>query len=187
MVEVEVQDVITRAAGDEDGDAAAKPARGGQRVVLLRERGGEGRTLPIWIGQPEGDALAFAIANEEAPRPMSADLMVRLIESLGGRVEEVSVRSLQDDTFYATVTTQGPRGRQEIDARPSDAINLALRVAAAICVDEEVMERAGFAGDDLSQKLDEEERRFTGAEPSGTWVSVTPESVRAFWERLRRR
>lgn len=173
MIEMTVDDVVSRFADEELVDER-------MRVLLLRERAGE-RVLPIWIGSPEGDAIVMRLAGEETPRPMTADLTARLIEALGGRIERVLVSSLREKTFFAVVSVSGPGGKTELDARPSDAVNLATRVGAPIYVDEAVLEQAALSPNDLEARLCREEELFTGEPARGTWQSVSPDVVRSVW------
>jgi hypothetical protein len=172
MVEVTVEDVVVRMA-KENGDEPL-----GKRIILLKEKGGE-RVLPIWVGAPEGDALALGLGGEAMPRPMTADLMAKLLDAAGARVEQVAVNSLRETTFYATVTIAIGEETKHVDARPSDALNLAARVGAPIFVDQQVMEKTAFTGD-LDAKLKEEEASL-GIEPEGEgeWRSLSPEMVKA--------
>ncbi|HEY3050243.1 MAG TPA: bifunctional nuclease domain-containing protein [Gaiellaceae bacterium] len=174
MVEVIVQDVVVRAATRNGGEAEVVSDR---RIVLLKEKSGE-RILPIWVGPPEGDALALELGGEARPRPMTVDLMATLLEAAGATVERVEVNSLRESTFYATIVLGTAGGTQEVDARPSDALNLAVRVGAPIFVDDAVMEHA-FTGD-LEEKVREEQDRL-GLEPEaeGDWRSLSPEMVKA--------
>src|SRR5207249_1832873 len=103
MIEVTLEDVIVRVVeGDVPEGEQPRLANERMRVVLLRERDGE-RRLPIWIGAFEGDALALHLGGESMPRPLTADLMARLVEATGGRIEHVRISSLRDKTFYAVV------------------------------------------------------------------------------------
>ena len=114
------------------------------RVVLLKEAAGA-RRLPVWIGAYEAEAIALAQQGMVAPRPLPHDLLLALIGGLGGAVDRVLVAGLAEDVFYARVVVR-QRGRSvELDARPSDAIALAVRAGVPILVDEAVMERAGVA------------------------------------------
>jgi RNA polymerase sigma factor (sigma-70 family) len=173
MIEVEVRDVVVRVAPNGEGEAnLAMP----NRIVLLAEKEGQ-RLLPIWIGPPEGDALGLHLAGVATPRPMTIDLMARLLEAMGGRVERVVVSSLRDTTFYAAVHV-ADGANQELDARPSDGINLAVRVGAPIFVDEEVLEAGGFdAGDEAALERELTERCAKNGEepPPGRWRSLTPD------------
>jgi RNA polymerase sigma factor (sigma-70 family) len=184
MIEVAVEDVVVRLA-NEDGDGP--PIVGPMRIVLLKERDGE-RVLPIWVGAPEGDALALQLGGEAMPRPLTADLMARLLDAADARVERVVVQrfSARDNTFYATIAVVSADRTEEIDARPSDALNLATRIGAPIFVAKEVMAKA--VTDDLETVLAEEEASF-GLEPSpsGEWRSLSPAVVKALHPPPRKR
>ena len=176
MPEAVLEDVIVRAVAREGDEIATDRLR----VVLLREKGGSRRRLAIWVGAPEGDALALQHGGDSMPRPLTADLMARLLEAAGARVEQVTISSLREETFYAVVRIRTASGLQEIDSRPSDALNLAARVSAPIFVDEAVMAQAGIAGDDLERELAEicEKYGFVQEGP-GEWRSLSPELVKA--------
>jgi RNA polymerase sigma factor (sigma-70 family) len=174
MIEVGIEDVVVRMS-PENGDPAG--VVGDTRLVLLKEMDGE-RRLPIWVGAPEGAALALQLGGEAMPRPMTADLMAKLIEAAGATVEHVAVNSLREETFYATIALATAGETKEVDARPSDALNLALRVGAPIHVADKVMETNAMTGG--IEKLDEEAARFgIEPEPPGEWRSLTPELVKS--------
>ena len=179
MTEVSVEDVIVRLL-EPDDDGTPRLANERVRIVLLREHDGN-RVLPIWIGPSEGDALALQLGSESMPRPLTVDLMARLVEASGARIERVTISALRGKTFYAVVTLgAADGGRVEVDARPSDALNLAVRVGAPISVDDELMDQAGVRDDDLASEL-AAENDVTGqdAQPGGEWSSLSPEIVRA--------
>lgn len=112
------------------------------RLVVLRENGSQ-RYLPIYIGPFEAEAITMGLQRSEVLRPMTHDLLRGMIEQLGAEVEHIFINDLQDDTFYAQIVL-GVDGRTiEVDARPSDAIALAVRLAVPIFVNEDVMDRAG--------------------------------------------
>jgi bifunctional DNase/RNase len=121
-------------------------------VVVLKDKTGD-RVLSIWVGVYEANAIASQIENVSTPRPMTHDLLRNLISDLNGQVDRVVVTDLKDNTFYATIhlTVQGDR--VAIDARPSDAIALALRTKSPILVDEAVIEQAS-AHESLPGRLD---------------------------------
>jgi RNA polymerase sigma factor (sigma-70 family) len=111
-------------------------------VILLTEEAGE-RRLGIWVGAFEGLQIAFALEGTELPRPMAYQLMTSLLEATGSRLTEARVTRLDDGTFYGVAVVEGPAGRQlEVDARPSDILNLALLVGAPIRVDPDVLAQA---------------------------------------------
>ncbi len=110
-------------------------------IVVLHDPEGQ-RILPIWVGIFEANAIALEIENVETPRPMTHDLLKKIVDELGGVVERIVVCELKENTFYASIHMETPRGAVVIDARPSDAIALALRTQAPIFVDEGVIQSA---------------------------------------------
>jgi bifunctional DNase/RNase len=110
-------------------------------VVLLEERGGD-RRLAIWIGREQAFWLAWRLQGAEGFRPGTYDMTANAIQELGGRVREVRIDRLSDTTFYATIVLDGPSGAVEVDARPSDALNLALTVGAPIRADRAMVDAA---------------------------------------------
>ena len=110
-------------------------------IIVLRETQGE-RVLPIWVGVFEANAIALQMESVETPRPMTHDLLKSVIDELGGRLERIVVSELKDNTFYATLRLRSQQGALTVDARPSDAIALALRSGARIFVEEAVIESA---------------------------------------------
>lgn len=181
MVEVTVDDVVVRVLADAP-EGEPRLANERVRVVLLREKDGD-RTLPIWVGPPEGDALALQLGGESTPRPLTADLMARLVEATGARIDRVVVSSLREKTFYATVGVRTRDGLTELDARPSDALNLAVRVGAPIFVDTEVMGESGIASAEAGERMVALEREWLKSEdlveePS-EWRSLSPDVVKA--------
>jgi RNA polymerase sigma factor (sigma-70 family) len=109
-------------------------------VVILEEADG-GRVLPIWVGPSEGLSLAMLIEKVETLRPLTPVFMGRLIEAAGARLQEVRFTQLENDTFYAEAVVAGPAGTRAIDARPSDALILALTTDAPIVADASLLER----------------------------------------------
>lgn len=124
-------------------------------IVLLRDST-ERRALPIWIGQSEARAILTALENQPSPRPLTHDLLVNFIEEWGITLERIVIHSLQDNTFYAILTVRQGELKKEIDARPSDAIALALRTNCPIWVMEEVVADASIPVD---RDADEAERQ----------------------------
>ncbi len=111
-------------------------------MVILRGDE-ESYVLPIWVGVFEANAIALQMEQIETPRPMTHDFLRDVIERLGAEVAEVHVTDLRDSTFYATVQLRRTSGETvDVDARPSDAIALALRSRAPIYVDHHVIEKA---------------------------------------------
>ena len=110
-------------------------------IIVLRDGEGE-RILPIWVGVFEANAIALQIENVRTPRPMTHDLLRSVIENLSARVERVVVCELKENTFYAKIHLLSGEDAHTIDARPSDAIALALRTSSPIFVDEAVIQNA---------------------------------------------
>lgn len=106
-------------------------------ILLLRD-GANNRVLPIWIGVAEATAIAAQVEGIELPRPMTHDLTQTMIASLGGHISRVAITSLVDATFYAQIVLAMGTDEREVDARPSDAVALALRAQAPIFVDDQV-------------------------------------------------
>jgi len=132
-----------------------------QRVVILREKKA-GRYLPIWIGAAEADAIAVKLQGVTVPRPLTHDLLVLVIDSLGATVDSIIVNDLKSDTFYAKVILNVDGGQVEIDSRPSDALALAVRAAVPIFVDEAVLDKAGIVLDEETGKPVLEETEEAG-------------------------
>ena len=125
----------------------------GQPVVILKPRFPQQaptKVLPIWIGAQEASAIMLAVEGATTSRPMSYDLMVRLLEALGGSVVGIAVTRLEGGTFYAEITLETPSGRQWIDARPSDSIALAMRVGAPMFVAKAVLDEAAVTEEEAS-------------------------------------
>ncbi len=110
-------------------------------IVVLRDLEGH-RVLPIWVGVFEANAIAVQIENVTMPRPMTHDLLKNVIEDLQASVERIIVSDLKENTFFAIIQLQVRGERVAIDARPSDAIALALRSRAPIFVEDHVIEHA---------------------------------------------
>jgi uncharacterized protein len=110
-------------------------------IVILRDKDGE-RVLPIWVGIFEANAIAMQIENVETPRPMTHDLLRNVIADLKATVQRIVVSSLQENTFYALIYLVTGGETVAIDARPSDALALALRTRAPIFVEESVIDHA---------------------------------------------
>ncbi len=102
----------------------------GTPIVILKDKQGE-RVLPIWVGVPEANAIALQIENVSTPRPMTHDLLRNIITDLEGRVDRVVVSDLRDNTYFAVIHLTVRGERVAVDARPSDAIALALRTQVA--------------------------------------------------------
>jgi bifunctional DNase/RNase len=102
--------------------------------MLLHERGGD-RRLAIWIGPAEATAMVLSLESVEHPRPMPYSLTASLLGAVGTPLREVRITRLTPPVYYATVIVAAPNGPQEVDARPSDAVNLALVAGVPIRAD----------------------------------------------------
>ena len=138
---VEVQVIDVRRGPAEDGHAV-------HTAVLLEEADG-GQVLPIWVGDFEGTAIALQMEGVEPPRPMVYAFAAGLLGSAGGRLREVRIDRLVDEVYYAVAVVEGPGGTREVDARPSDAVNLALLTEAPIRVAREVLARIAVPATEL--------------------------------------
>jgi bifunctional DNase/RNase len=110
-------------------------------IVILKDADDK-RTLPIWVGPVEANAIAIQMENITTPRPMTHDLLVRVMADLGATVDRVVVADLSENTFYAQLILRRADGVIVVDARPSDALALALRTKARVFVSEHVLDRA---------------------------------------------
>lgn len=128
------------------------------RVVILREADSR-RYLPIWIGAFEADAIALALQGHEPQRPMTHDLMKSVFTELGASISHILINNIQENTFFAKIVVEQGSHTVEIDARPSDAIALAVRTDVPIYVETHVFEQAGVP-------YDEEENTTTEAPPA---------------------
>ena len=129
----------------------------GAYVLILGEKPGV-RRLPIVIGGPEADAIAIGIEGEKGTRPLTHDLMLNMANEFGIRIQEVVINNFRAGVYYACVVCQKGDDINLVDARPSDAIALAVRVGCDIYAYESVMQEASIVMDDL----DEEEENNEG-------------------------
>ncbi|MBN2490487.1 MAG: bifunctional nuclease family protein [Planctomycetes bacterium] len=115
-----------------------------QQFIFLKEEGGK-RRFPIVIGIFEATVIDRKVRNFKPPRPMTHDLLVNVIESLGGEVQHVVVNKLEDNTFYAKLVVRQDGRVVEIDSRPSDAIAVASHTKVPIYVEEQVLDEVARA------------------------------------------
>lgn len=134
------------------------------RVVVLREADSR-RYLPIWIGPFEADAIAMAIQRHEPQRPLTHDLLKSTIGEMGGTVSHIFVNDIQDNTFFARIVIDQRGQTVEIDARPSDAIALAVRTDVPIYVETHVLDQAGVFFDEDEQPAQEPIAEESSPEP----------------------
>jgi bifunctional DNase/RNase len=124
-------------------------------IIILRDKDGQ-RVLPIWVGVFEANAIALQIENVATPRPMTHDLLKNIIQDLKAEIQKVVVSDLRENTFYAIIYLDAHGETVAIDARPSDAIALALRAHAPIYVEDSVIANAKTV-DLVPEKRDSEQ------------------------------
>ncbi|MGA0209259.1 MAG: bifunctional nuclease family protein [Candidatus Nanopelagicales bacterium] len=122
-------------------------------IVLLRESEGE-RYLPIWVGAVEATAIAYAHQGVMPPRPLTHDLMKDLLDALDAPIAEVRITGLEDGVFFAVIVFESG---VEVQARPSDAIALALRAGVPIVGSETVLDEAGIEIPDDEEPVEEDQ------------------------------
>jgi bifunctional DNase/RNase len=144
-------------------------------VVILQEKEGQ-RLLPIWIGQPEAESIAMQMHNVKRPRPLTHDLCKSLIVGLGGRLEKVHISRVEKSTYYAElhIAKNGGGNVVHVDARPSDSIAIALRLAAPI-----------FASDALLSDVQIEESESFDVGAIQAEAELNAEQLKEYLERLR--
>jgi hypothetical protein len=120
-------------------------------IVILRDEE-NAEMLPIWVGKPEASSISFALEEVTTPRPMTHDLMKAVLDVVDAKVISVVISDLRDNTYYAKVHLSYEDSEYSIDARPSDAIALALRSKAPIFANEEVLRKQ--ASNELDQWLE---------------------------------
>jgi bifunctional DNase/RNase len=150
---------------------STSPASGGAYALILKEVNGN-RRLPIIIGAFEAQSIALEMEGIKPPRPLTHDLMKNILESVGADLSEITISELRDGTFYAKLILDS----QEIDARPSDAVALAVRFGVPIFVADKVMDEAAF----LPENEEEGAEAGAGTPPKGKEVKLTKlEALRA--------
>ena len=185
MIEVTVHDVMLRAPKD-DPEAEWLPGRrkkyklGFTRVMLLKELAGD-RILPIWVGAVEGDSIAMLLAGLSMARPSTFELTAQLLNVAKMTVEKIAVTQLRDDTYYATMWVKVRGKIREVDARPSDAITLALRTKAPLFVASEVLEsnKSLLTSSSIISRLDEIHSKSLERN------RILPEEVEMEWKSFR--
>jgi len=120
-------------------------------IVILRDEE-HAEMLPIWVGKPEASSISFALEEVTTPRPMTHDLMKAVLDVVDAKVISVVISDLKDNTYYAKIHLTYEDSEYSIDARPSDAIALALRTKAPIFANEEVLRKQ--ASEELDQWLE---------------------------------
>ena len=126
---------------------------GKQPIVLLKTADGN-KFLPIWIGHPEAAAILMKLQGASTPRPMTHDLVTDLLSQLDAQVVRITVTELKENTFYALIHLRKNGHSIEVDARPSDAIALALRTRSPIFVEEAVIQNARSVENSRESSMD---------------------------------
>lgn len=133
---------------------STSPSSGGAYALILSQADGNQR-LPIIIGSFEAQAIALELENIKPPRPMTHDLLKNIVLSFDAEIKQVYINDLSEGTFYAQIIYERDNQLIELDARPSDAIALAVRFNAPIYVNKDVLEEAGIATEPEHQTLEE--------------------------------
>jgi len=134
-------------------------------VIILKEKEGQ-KTLPIWIGLFEAQAIALALEKVKPPRPLTHDLAKLLIEKLDGKLDSVVISDVINNTFYAQLFIQRDRENVEVDSRPSDAIALALRFKAPIFVDETILKKLALGSKPIrDEEVEDFKKRLEDLKP----------------------
>ena len=144
-------------------------------VLLLRDADNT-HTLPIWVGILEASAISSVLEKLKFSRPMTHDLMVDFLSSMNVRLIKVEVNDMRDNVYYATIHMEKGRHSYAVDARPSDAIALALRTGAPIFVDEEVLGKSKTIDLRIKEGKTPEERGSHARHGSGSnWIEALEE------------
>lgn len=141
---------------------STSPSSGGAYALILTEAEGNQR-LPIIIGSFEAQAIALELENIKPPRPMTHDLLKNFVLSFDTEVKQVYINDLSEGTFYAQIIYERENQLIELDARPSDAIALAVRFKAPIFVNEKVLQEAGISTEPEHQTLEQALKSEEGA------------------------
>ena len=159
-------------------------------VVILQEKGGN-RLLPIWIGQPEAESIVMQMKHMKRERPLTHDLCKRLIVGLGGELRRVQITRVQKNTYFAELHLVRGEELVQVDARPSDSIAIALRLAAPIFAPESLL--TAVAAEDVESEegeeveslpdaddLEEEQRRMSAQDLKEHLENLRPEDFGKF-------
>ena len=133
-------------------------------IIVLKSESGDS-VLPIWVGIFEANAIAMQLEKIVSPRPMTHDLLRNVIEGLNARIDRVVITDLKDNTFFATIHLKRGEESLAIDARPSDAMALALRADASIYVDAEVLAKSSSENSSDSEETERLRRWLENVDP----------------------
>jgi len=165
---------------------SSSPSAGGAYALLLKEVYGS-RRLPIIIGAYEAQAIALELEGIKPPRPLTHDLIKSLIDNLGVSVKEVIINELRDNTFYAKILLDVSSLTNEVDARPSDAIAVAVRTGSSIYVSETVMQVAAFvpSSQEIKNSADEDIEKNYQIEKQTTKYGTKESRIATLQDQLR--
>lgn len=163
----------------------SSPSSGGAFAIVLKEVEGR-RRLPIMIGQFEAHAIRTEIDNIKPQRPLTHDLMKSLLDYLGALVLEIVIDDLRDNTFYAKIHLEMSGLTYIVDARPSDAMALAVRVQAPIYVAESVLDIAAFLpSDDIYDDSEANDEEIAESKPQEPLPKSKEELIASLQNKLR--
>lgn len=114
--------------------------RSNMYILLLKDQDGSD-TLPIWIGKPEADSIALALGKVATPRPLTHDLLRNVVDAFNVKVTKIVITQVLDNTYYALIYMTDGKKELPVDARPSDAVAVALRTNAPIFVEDDVLSK----------------------------------------------
>ncbi len=137
----------------------------GSPILMLADVKNEDDIYPIWIGVSEAEGIILKQSEVETPRPLTYDLMKNIIQSLGGKIEKIAIVDQRDNAYIAEITIKKDGKEIIIDARPSDAVNLALRFDAPIYLNENVVKKVNI-------------KEIKSEDPEGNVVNNDEESER---------
>jgi uncharacterized protein len=124
-----------------------------ERPILVLKNVEDNRILPIWIGSSEANAIALQLENIKVPRPMTHDLLCGILDKVAASMKEVRITDLKDNTYFADIVLSCEGGDLHVDARPSDAVALAVRTGAPIFVEDAIFERTAEMDEDDAVQL----------------------------------
>jgi bifunctional DNase/RNase len=157
-----------------------------QRIVVLKEIKGD-RYLPVWIGPFEAESITIALQEIEVSRPQTHDLLKNVITALNAQLTKVVISSLKDDIFYGTLLLESDGEYLEVDARPSDAIAIAVRAHIPIFVNSRVMDEAGIIPEVIEEKDEETESEVPFPDENPPAAPINEDRLSIFEEYLKKK
>lgn len=147
-------------------------ALGSQYVIVLEEIDGP-HLIPIWIGPSEGNSIAMHLNNIQFPRPMTHDLLVNVIQKMGAKIAKVVITQLKESTFYASIFIEHDSRVEEIDARPSDSIAIAIRTSTPLFIDESIFDQCEPLLKPISrEELDDFKKKLVDLKPNDIFKDI---------------